>query len=881
MKKKNLKNFTFIFLIAILSSCNGNKNTDSLSSTNNESQIPSNSSEDTMNRDIIENEQYMWPFQEDNAFKGTMFFTVGSQLEDRNLSLKIENNLIEKEKKVNYDARIIYDLSSVYPCHSDTIEHAYNAITFNDVSMGALPSDDTKGIDIPNANIDDGMNVFSLTIGQVYANNKSYDKNSVHGGLNGGGDDFQIANVAMQYPTGEIIKPSKLVIYKPKAIDSKEYVTYEIQQVDDQFYWIGDGWGGSLSVDKSSNPRLDIPFRIDYYFECYTPGSLSTYQIDTTQYKEGKYTVSLYDDTQVVLQNNVYFDNNGPEVMTNMTDYQLTNNHFVIESDIFDKASGVSSQSIRIDGQVMDNKIINLSTFNPGQHHLAIYASDYAGNETFYDRNFIILANADTIEIKAEQNDLSIHTSYDSELSLKVFSAEEVNYTSLYPINQKQTSSTSIPYDEFTVEVKDANKDLYLSYQGETMNGERLLIEAFNPTKNAYETITMTNSNRMINFVIHPQNYVSNHSLKLRVTPLYVNNGSNRILWSSDTQYLPKVKFTDINYMYSELMEYIVDEYRNDKMSYLVHTGDIVDNPPSYKESAIAEWEKATVAFEILDNANVPYGVSAGNHDVGTAISAVDYSYFSQYFGVKRYNNHLVYGGALNDNECHYDLITIGQYDFIVLYLGFGVEAKPQTIQWANQVLKTYRHRNAIIATHAYLTAEGELDKNVQAQQIYDEIVVPNDNVSFVFCGHTDGNACVKKQINDNRFVYEILNCYQFVETKSYAVSHIINGYKCNGEAFIKELTFEDNVVKCHTFSPVIHATFPLNSKDDFEIQVDLRDAQRELTSKSLKVYQANENIYSRNQISSSLSLDNLISGQKYIAYVKDNGDGYGFVLIG
>mgnify|MGYP003293399238 CR=1 FL=1 len=32
-------------------------------------------------------------------------------------------------------------------------------------------------------------------------------------------------------------------------------------------------------------------------------------------------------------------------------------------------------------------------------------------------------------------------------------------------------------------------------------------------------------------------------------------------------------------------------------MAYMIHTGDIVDDNPSYGQSAIAEWEIATKAF--------------------------------------------------------------------------------------------------------------------------------------------------------------------------------------------------------------------------------------------------------------------------------------------
>ena len=423
------------------------------------------------------------------------------------------------------------------------------------------------------------------------------------------------------------------------------------------------------------------------------------------------------------------------------------------------------------------------------------------------------------------------------------------------------------------------NDTLYVTYKGQTKVGESLIIEALNATTNEYEQVTIVRNEQEINFVVDPTKYNINNQVKFKVTPLYIGNGSNRILWSSDTQYLPKAQFTDINYMYPALMEYMVSEYKAGRMSYMVHTGDIVDDSPDYGASAVAEWELATKAFEILDEGEVPYGVCAGNHDVGT--TTIDYSLYEKHFGVERYNDNLYYGGSLNNNECHYDLITVGQYDFIVLYLGFGIEVTDQTVSWANKVLKTYSHRNAIVATHGYLEADGRHDEKVNAEEIYQKIVVPNDNVKFVFCGHTDGNATVKRDVNEERYVYEILNCYQFVERKTYSVSHKINGYDCNGEGFIKELTFENGVVNCHTFSPITHGTNPYGSNDDFTITVDLYEADRELTSLKFEAYQASSTaVLTLSSIEEYTSLSSLEEAKSYIALVSDSHQGYGFTFV-
>ena len=47
-------------------------------------------------------------------------------------------------------------------------------------------------------------------------------------------------------------------------------------------------------------------------------------------------------------------------------------------------------------------------------------------------------------------------------------------------------------------------------------------------------------------------------------------------------------------------------------IQYLFHNGDIIDDQPN-----VREWEQADAAYRMLDEAGVPYGILAGNHDVG------------------------------------------------------------------------------------------------------------------------------------------------------------------------------------------------------------------------------------------------------------------------
>ena len=413
MNKNILKIISLSFLLISISSC-GEQPTEVPSENNTEVPTVSDSIGDSIsstetpttqeptieiNKDPIYNDNYLWPFEEQAAYNGVYSFTASSLDETNSLNLKIDGNEVAAANYINYNAKILWDASEKYPVHSDTVENCDNQITFNGEILGRLPTDDSKGVVVENSLLYEGPNVFSVTIGKTYGNSYPYDTTQVHGGLNGSGDDFQIRNMRVQMPNGEVIKPSKVVFYKPVSATSKDYVKKEVTLKDDEYYYIGDGWGGSLSYDGHSNPRLDIPFRVDYYFDIWTPGGLSTYDIDTNNYSNGEHLVSLYDGEELVLQNNVYFDNDKPRVFTNVDDGSLISNDYKIECKIDDVTTSIEEYYIKLDGKLCQYDEFYLSGIKPGQHNLTIYALDKDGNVTRVERDFIKLDSVDVFDV--------------------------------------------------------------------------------------------------------------------------------------------------------------------------------------------------------------------------------------------------------------------------------------------------------------------------------------------------------------------------------------------------------------------------------------------------------------------------------------------------
>ncbi|WP_426247540.1 lamin tail domain-containing protein [Nocardioides sp. LHG3406-4] len=321
------------------------------------------------------------------------------------------------------------------------------------------------------------------------------------------------------------------------------------------------------------------------------------------------------------------------------------------------------------------------------------------------------------------------------------------------------------------------------------------------------------------------------------------------IAWLTDTQYLSEgavegkpgfgEAFTGIN-------QWIADNADERKIVYAAHTGDLINNwvgvnekTPEQVALARQEFQFASDAMDILEDAGIPYGVTPGNHD-GMAGTSNDL--YNEYFPPSRYEaasqtaTQDYYGGSWKpaDNQNHFDLFEAGGQKFIAVYLGFV--AGQEEIDWADQVLEEHSDRKAIFLTHEYLQpskdAQGrggalsaETERS-QGQELFDEVVLPNDNVFLTLSGHTHGVALnIKRDVGaPGRTVVEMLANYQFYE---------IGGQRRTGYFRMLQFDVDRSEVAVDTYSPALHdynadeydtsnnrAYVP--AADEFRVPVDL-----------------------------------------------------------
>lgn len=221
------------------------------------------------------------------------------------------------------------------------------------------------------------------------------------------------------------------------------------------------------------------------------------------------------------------------------------------------------------------------------------------------------------------------------------------------------------------------------------------------------------------------------------------------VAWVSDTQHYANT-FPEI---YPTITTFLRDHADELHLAYVVHTGDLVHRVGN-KEN----WSHAVEAMSILGD--IPYGVLAGNHD--EAKTKGIYDNYCKYFGESKFSNRSWYGGSFQDNRGHYDLITIGQTDYIFVYMSF--EPDEAALRFIKDSFDQYPDRIGILCLHDFIKTDGTI--SADGKRIREKVLAVCPNCYLVLCGHRYGFYTLEDTFSDAdrdtpRTVYEIMANYQ------------------------------------------------------------------------------------------------------------------------
>ncbi|HZG83417.1 S-layer homology domain-containing protein [Paenibacillus sp.] len=677
-------------------------------------------------------------------------------------------------------------------------------------------------------------------------------------------DDFEVKNLHLILADGTTVKPDQINNHLGNMTQTT--VVYR----EDTYFSFGDANYGS-----NSNKPLISEFHFPIPQEKFT----SRYaEIDTKAYADGVYTVTMRVGDETIDTKQVTIDNTSPVIQGirsgegKWVDPSVPlKGEITLEAEATDNLTGIARTESTLDGKAIELPYKTSSTkLTPGAHVLKVTVYDGAGNSTALERTFSVVdekplppsdivpqdkstgigrnltigatlrdPTGDAMNVVFHKGDTFDYARKEGGVTGYVYAADreppltvsldgeaamgEAEQTLLSEIDGKYlTTDTEIgfPYHRFEVEVGHSFAEgdaIELHWSGRTLPGRIVTLYAWDHTVSKWTALSSATGDEeerdiALRAEIAPARYVKDGKVQAMVQDeVRGANDPFTVLWFTDTQYYAE----SYPHIFDRLGDWIVEQYGQGAFQYAIHTGDLVN-----VANDEAQWAVADRNLRKLDEAGVPYGVLAGNHDV--IIEGVDYSYYGKYVGADRYDDNPWYGGQMDNNRNHYDLFSFGGHDFVFLYIGFGLEDTPETIAWANEVLAKHADRIAVVGMHAYLETNGTLSN--MAQSVFDQVIAPNKNVQLVLSGHYHAANRVVKTVQHedgtSRQVIQMLADYQ--------------GGPNGGDGYVRLLRFDpvSQTLDVDTYSPYLDDyNFFEDGTDDFTEPFAFRDITKRVAT--------------------------------------------------
>ncbi len=162
--------------------------------------------------------------------------------------------------------------------------------------------------------------------------------------------------------------------------------------------------------------------------------------------------------------------------------------------------------------------------------------------------------------------------------------------------------------------------------------------------------------------------------------------------------------------MFNTQMQWIVANKGAGKQSILavLGLGDIVECGDS-----LQQWTLARNAYDLIDNAGLPYAPAMGNRDYdnscsGGGLSTRLSSNFNTYFGPSKFSGKSWYSATsypASSNENFYITFSAQGQEYILLNLEFF--ARDAAVAWGSSVIDAHPNAQFIVVTNGFLNAQG------------------------------------------------------------------------------------------------------------------------------------------------------------------------------
>lgn len=704
----------------------------------------------------------------------------------------------------------------------------------------AIPGYTTVAVPIEADQLSEGSNTITIWAGST--------RNTFETNPNANLDDFNIKNVRLLLADGSVVRDRRYI--DPQLV-----------------FDMGDG-GRYL-------PFVDFTFQL-------VPDRMNSvsYRWDTVSASDGWHSIKAVTGDGLEASALVLVDNTKPAVWTNVAEGTTLKGNFVMEASVTDGVSGIQYVNAAVDGQPIGYPIrMNSTELNPGPHVLSVSAADKAGNAI---ETVIRFSKVEETPIRPQLvSPANGAADLGSAVTLNVYVADPTNdpldvsfyraysYTAANSVSMqvyKNVSETEPPHGnkpegersvtEEELEALQASDDTYVTvdatsgfpylrfnvrldgeigpddvvelwWEGHSLPSRKVTLYAWNNDKEKWTPLDSFIARSEEDFVlkgnVSAAQYVRDNEVHVIVQDLIPTpeQYDYTFVWLSDTQFYTELYPAP----FESQVNWIRDNADAMNIRYVIHTGDIVN-----EVNQEFQWQRADQNMGVLDQAGIPYGVLAGNHDVDSS-GMIDYTNFYRYFGQHRFQDKPYFGEAYSNNRGHYDLISAGGNDYIFVYMGW--EIRDEDMAWMNKVLAEHPERKAFLCFHDYLNPQGV--RSATGEQLFRRVVVPNPNVVFVLSGHHTGSVLLTDGLDDNgdgtadRNVYQILSDYQ--------------GTAEGGSGYMKLLHFDPGGgnVYFNTYSPYkndynYYEPEQYPGKDEFMVSLDMEPKLKRVATDYLRV---------------------------------------------
>lgn len=209
--------------------------------------------------------------------------------------------------------------------------------------------------------------------------------------------------------------------------------------------------------------------------------------------------------------------------------------------------------------------------------------------------------------------------------------------------------------------------------------------------------------------------------------------------------------------------EWIAEHAEELNIPFVTHVGDVVD-----RAGNAGEWVAADRAMDVLDAADVPYGILAGNHDVNNSSDTwydTDYTVanerYWQNFGPNRADPPSTLKGRDATGFSQWHVFEAQGQQFLSMSLPW--RASDATLAWAKQVIEE-QNLPTILTSHELIGIDADAvspKTSGAGERVWNSLIKTTDQIFLTFNGHFHGSTTLTRNNDAGHAVTQVLIDHQ------------------------------------------------------------------------------------------------------------------------